>query len=132
MPAGPTIAGSIGPATSSRCRWSGGPPEGWPPGRSPRFPGPSRSGTPRASAALRFLPIPASGFAVTAAALGLLLLAAHGILRQMGLSRLPAAGGACLLLLSLTVQQAAVATHGELLSAALQCSGFWVAGVAGS
>jgi hypothetical protein len=84
------------------------------------------------SFSMRFLPLPASGFAVTGVALALLLLAAHGILRQMGLGRLAAAGGSCLLLLSLTLQYSAVATRGELLSMALQLSGFWASGVAAS
>src|SRR5262249_9188248 len=75
------------------------------------------------SAALRFLPFGAAGFAVTIPALLLLLGSALGILRQVGVKGLAAAGGACLVLASLTLQYAAVSTRGELLSAALQLAG---------
>ncbi len=69
--------------------------------------------------AMRVLPPVASGFAVTGLALSLLLLGSYALLRRSGLDRLECAGGACLVLLSPSIQEAAVATRGDLLSAAV-------------
>jgi hypothetical protein len=82
------------------------------------------------AAAMRLLPPVASGFAVTALALVLLLAGGYALLRQLGLPRLASAGGASLVRLSTAIQEAAVATRGDLLSAGLAVCGLVAAGAA--
>ncbi len=80
-------------------------------------------------AAMRYLPPVASGFAVGALALALLLVGSYGLLGSAGLSPLARAGGACLALMSIAVQEEAVATRADLLAVSLGLCGLWATGV---